>query len=155
MELPRFMVRVYALIVHERHLLLSDECYQAQHFTKFPGGGLEFGESPPQCLAREIREELNVALAGYEHFYTTDFLQYSAFHNKTQLINIYYLARVNNPEIIKATYTVEPNYPKSQNEYYFRWVNTDYLQKEMLTFPMDKHVAGLFLSSLSLNKVFI
>ena len=38
-------IRVYGLLINEhRQVLVSDEYIRGQHYTKFPGGGLEFGE---------------------------------------------------------------------------------------------------------------
>ena len=54
----RFTIRVYGILLNERQeVLLSDESYMGYRFTKFPGGGLEYGEGTVDCLKREIREE--------------------------------------------------------------------------------------------------
>ena len=53
-----FTIRVYGLIFNERkEILLSDEFQLNTKMTKFPGGGLEFGEGTISCLEREFEEE--------------------------------------------------------------------------------------------------
>ncbi|MBL4624869.1 MAG: NUDIX domain-containing protein [Flavobacteriales bacterium] len=55
----KFNIRVYGLLFNEQgDLLVSDEERFGNKFTKFPGGGLEFGESIISCLIREYNEEL-------------------------------------------------------------------------------------------------
>ncbi|MBL7954930.1 MAG: NUDIX domain-containing protein, partial [Flavobacteriales bacterium] len=74
-------LRVYGLLIHAGHVLVSDELIKGQRITKFPGGGLEFGEGLKDCLIREIREEIGVEAFDPVHFYTTDFFQQSSFHS--------------------------------------------------------------------------
>jgi 8-oxo-dGTP diphosphatase len=101
---PAFTIRVYGLLLHamgpgdEMHVLVSDEVIKGRQVTKFPGGGLEFGEGLKDCLVREIREELGQDAFGLEHFYTTDFFQQSTFHTRPlQVISVYYTFRVRDP----------------------------------------------------------
>ena len=76
----KFNVRVYGiLITEEGDLLLSDEYDFGFPHTKFPGGGLEYGEGTRECLMREFIEECNLKIEVLDHFYTTDFFQKSAF----------------------------------------------------------------------------
>ncbi len=77
----RFTIRVYGIILNDRNeVLLSDESYRGHRFTKFPGGGLEYGEGTLDCLRREIREETGCRIEILRHLYTTDFFQESLFH---------------------------------------------------------------------------
>src|ERR1700679_2252025 len=86
----KFNVRVYGLLINERNeLLISDEQEYGMQFTKFPGGGLEYGEGLPDGLKREFMEECNAEIEVLEHFYTTDFFVKSAF-NDSQIISVYY-----------------------------------------------------------------
>ena len=86
-----FNIRVYGILVNEkRQILLSDEYIRGKYYTKFPGGGLEFGEGTRVCLAREITEEMDLQVEVGEHIYTTDFYQPSAFNPRHQIISIYY-----------------------------------------------------------------
>ena len=43
--MPLFNVRVYGLLINNQNeVLVSDEQEYGMRFTKFPGGGLEYGE---------------------------------------------------------------------------------------------------------------
>ena len=81
MSAPTFTIRVYGLLFHEGRVLVSDELIRGRRITKFPGGGLEFGEGLKDCLVREIREEMGLEALDPQHFYTTDFFQQSSFHS--------------------------------------------------------------------------
>src|SRR4029079_12120219 len=86
-----FNIRVYGILSEpERGVLVSDEFIRGGYYTKFPGGGLEFGEGTRDCLKREFMEEMNLPVLVKEHLYTTDFFQMSAFTPEHQIISIYY-----------------------------------------------------------------
>lgn len=59
MENQQIKVRCRGIIVHERKLLLVRHSHGAQ-FYAFPGGHLDFGEDPRECIHRELIEELGV-----------------------------------------------------------------------------------------------
>ena len=84
-----FTIRVYGLLIHKGNVLVSDELIKGQRITKFPGGGLEFGEGLKDCLIREIQEEMGLDALDLDHFYTTDFFQQSAFHSRHEGISVY------------------------------------------------------------------
>ena len=49
-EIKHFNIRVYALIFDGHgNVLLSDEVQLNNRMSKFPGGGLEFGEGTLEC----------------------------------------------------------------------------------------------------------
>ena len=88
-----FNVRVYGVLVDEHNrVLISDERTQNVSFTKFPGGGLEYGEGLIDALKREFLEECNLPIDVVKHLYTTDFYEKSSFNN-SQIISIYYLVK--------------------------------------------------------------
>ena len=147
MELPEirhFNIRVYSLIINEEvQILLSDEYVLDREMTKFPGGGLHFGEGPEDCLKREAREEFGQEVEIIEHFYTTGFFQRALFFEDHQLISIYYRARfVEIPRFILSekpfAFTAKVNGSQS-----FRWADIDTLREDELSFPIDRHVLGL------------
>ena len=69
-----FVIRVYGILINKNaEVLLTHEKEEGNVFTKFPGGGLEFGEGLRECLVREFLEETQQRVEVMEHFYTTDF----------------------------------------------------------------------------------
>lgn len=135
-----FVIRVYGLILNEKkEILITDEFQLGMKMTKFPGGGLEFGEGTIDCLKREIKEECNgQELQNIRHFYTTDFYQKALFYENHQLISIYYLAELKPP--LKFTISKKPfQFEKMENgNQSFRWVKIKDLNKDELSFPIDK-----------------
>jgi len=65
----KFTIRVYGILLDEaKGILVADEFQNGKRFTKFPGGGLEFGEGTRECLVREWKEELNQTIEIADHF---------------------------------------------------------------------------------------
>jgi 8-oxo-dGTP pyrophosphatase MutT (NUDIX family) len=92
--MPQLNLRVYGILINENNeLLVSDEYIRGSFFTKFPGGGLEYGEGTRDCLKREFMEEMNLKVEVGDHIYTTDFFQLSAFNANDQIISIYYFVK--------------------------------------------------------------
>src|ERR1700761_2895768 len=92
-----FNVRVYGILMNDQdQVLISDEQEYGMRFTKFPGGGLEFGEGLIDGLKREFVEECDVEIEVIKHFYTTDFFVKSAF-NDSQVISVYYIVKNTTP----------------------------------------------------------
>ncbi len=66
---------VAAIIAHEGRILLVQRPDDAAMggLWEFPGGKIEPGETPEAALAREIREELGVAIAIGPLYHQTDY----------------------------------------------------------------------------------
>lgn len=137
-----FNVRVYGVCINNKNqVLLTDEFRIGMKMTKFPGGGLEFGEGTKECLEREILEEMGEEIIIGKHFYTTDFFQESISFNNYQLISIYYLFNfVQNPSFTNKPFDFNELIDGAQS---FRWVDINTLTSEDVTFPVDKVVVEL------------
>jgi len=133
-----FVIRIYGIIVNSNNeVLLSDEFQLGMKMTKFPGGGLEYGEGTIECLKREFREECNgQEIKNIKHFYTTDYFQKALFIENKQLLSIYYLADLLDP--LKFKISERPfDFQEEKNETQsFRWAKIG-----EFTFPIDKFVA--------------
>lgn len=137
-----FNVRVYGLLIHEQNVLVTDEFLSNMEITKFPGGGLEFGEGTIECIIREFHEELNIPVKVEKHFYTTDFFVKSAF-NDTQVISIYYIVSTEKPENINTVDEAHRYEEKKEGAQIFRWLPLSELSENDFTFVIDKKVATL------------
>ena len=133
-----FNVRAYGLLLHNDAVLVSDEYIKRNKITKFPGGGLEFGEGLKDCLIREFKEELNCDIDILAHFYTTDFFQQSAFINEDQIISIYYKVKLRSEILNYETHFENSNL-------HFHWKNLGALTENDITFPIDKVVLKMLL----------
>ncbi len=144
-----FNIRVYGILINEqKQVLVSDEYIRGHYYSKFPGGGLEFGEGTRECLVREFKEEMDLQVEVGEHIYTTDYFQRSAFNPQHQIISIYYFAKALEP--IKAPLRAKPfDFDEQQLAVYaekkeietFRFIDWDNFSAESVTLPIDKIVA--------------
>lgn len=127
----------------KNEVLVSDEFIYDQFLTKFPGGGLEFGEGLSDCLKREWREELNTEIIIKQHFYTTDFFQVSIFNPNAQVISIYYLVEpVGQPDLKLKTKVFD--FDEIQDGVQaFRFLGLSGLSENDFTLPIDQKVASL------------
>jgi 8-oxo-dGTP diphosphatase len=146
-----FNVRVYGILLGDnKKVLVSDEFIRGGYYTKFPGGGLEFGEGTRDCLKREFKEEMDLDVKIGDHLYTTDFFQMSAFHPEHQILSIYYFAEALEP--IRTRLSDIPfDFDEQQLKVYaekketetFRFIDWDVFSEESVTLPIDKVVAGI------------
>ncbi|MCB2196802.1 MAG: NUDIX domain-containing protein [Bacteroidetes bacterium] len=143
-KINRYIIRIYALIIDlNNDILISDEYQLNMRMTKFPGGGMHFGEGTVDCLKREAIEEFGQEIVVLDHFYTTDYFQPAQFYDNAQLISVYYLAQFIEPIRFKISnkpfnFKAEKNGAQS-----FRWVNLNDLTEKDMTFPVDKKVVNL------------
>jgi ADP-ribose pyrophosphatase YjhB (NUDIX family) len=143
-ELTHFNIRVYGIIINDREeVLLTDEFAIDRKMTKFPGGGMQFGEGPADCIKREAIEEFGQEIEIISHFYTTHFFQRALFYDNHQLISIYYKVAFKDPP--RFTISVKPfDFPDHVNgSQSFRWASVRTLSEDELSFPVDRYVLGL------------
>lgn len=148
-------VRVYGILINEnKQVLVSDEYIRGGYYTKFPGGGLEWGEGTRDCLRREFMEEMNLKVEVLDHIYTTDFFQQSAFNSAHQILSIYYYVRALEPITVPLRDKVF-DFDAQQLEAYkekgetetFRFIDWEEFSEEVVTLPIDKLVARMLKES--------
>ncbi len=148
LQLKSFNIRVYAIIYNETNdaILISDEFQLGMRMTKFPGGGLQFGEGTIDCLMREAFEEFGQEIKIISHFYTTDFFQKATFFEDQQLISIYYKVRFQEKPKFKISDKPFDFETDENGKQSFRWVKLNNIVEETFTFPIDRKVAMMILN---------
>ena len=153
----RFNIRVYGILINEqKQVLVSDELIRGKYYTKFPGGGLEYGEGTRDCLRREFLEEMDLAVEVGEHLYTTDFYQQSAFNPDHQIISIYYKVKALEEIKVRLSETAfdfdqqqMATYQQQNETESFRFINWNELSEESVTLPIDKIVVTILKTAAS------
>lgn len=136
----KFVIRVYGILMKDDQVLLADECLNGFSFTKFPGGGVELGEGIAEALKREMMEEGQLTVNNYEHFYTTDFFQASAFRPEDQIVSVYYRIEADVPW---SVYESDQSHANNQHSVKLYFKPLSELDASDLTFPIDKVVLGM------------
>lgn len=136
-----FNVRVYGILKNDSNqILITDERTQSVSFTKFPGGGLEYGEGLLDALKREFVEECNLDIEIVRHIYTTDFYEKSSF-NDSQIISIYYEVKPIgelNINIKEKKFDFDKERSAIDKEEVFRFIDFEAITDNDLTFKTDK-----------------
>ncbi|MCU7550355.1 NUDIX domain-containing protein [Chitinophagaceae bacterium LB-8] len=153
--MSQFNIRVYGILINEKgQLLVADEYIRGKYYTKFPGGGLEFGEGTRDCLRREFMEEMNLKVEVLDHIYTTDYYQESAFRPGQQIISIYYFVKPLEPINVRLS-DIEFDFDEEQLTRYnkcneietFRFIDWDTVSEDRVTLPIDKIVVRMIKSN--------
>ncbi|HWK56102.1 MAG TPA: NUDIX domain-containing protein [Parapedobacter sp.] len=144
-----FNIRVYGILINEnQEVLISDEREYGMEFSKFPGGGLEYGEGLSAGLIREFKEECDVEIEILRHVHTTDVFIKSAF-NDSQVLAVYYLVRNRTPLRCRFSTEVFDFEADRAIDQVFRWIPVGKLKESDLTFEMDRIAWRAFVSEKS------
>jgi len=148
-----FNVRVYGILIDaHQNILVSDELIHGKYITKFPGGGLEFGEGTMDAIKREMMEETNTVVDVTRHFYTTDFFQASAFNPHAQVISIYYLIKARSKINVLIKQKAFDFDEAKEGAISFRLIPLNLISETQFTFPIDKKVATMLKEKFSADK---
>tara|TARA_B100000686_G_C16803344_1_gene987873 strand:+ start:2625 stop:3029 length:405 start_codon:yes stop_codon:yes gene_type:complete len=123
--------RAYGIIIFKKKILVCNEIINNYHATKFPGGGVEEGETTEEALQREIHEELNLK-SKIKFLVHAPGTLLSPWNNKIYT-PIYYLVEVNG----------KPNVPKNENLTIGYLTSEELLNKENVAKPEKEAVKKL------------
>ncbi|MFN0033224.1 MAG: NUDIX domain-containing protein [Flavobacteriales bacterium] len=143
--IQKFNIRVYFLLIENGCVLVADEIIKGNSYTKFPGGGLEFGEGTIDCVIREAQEELGQEVEVISHFYTTDFFLKSAFDPLQQVVSVYYSVSLIGEQKFITTSKRFDFSQTTDDEESFRWVKLEMMKEEEFSFAADKVVVNMLL----------
>lgn len=142
----RFNVRVYGILILNDAILVSDEYIKRNKITKFPGGGLEYGEGIRDCLVREFKEELDLDVDIKDHFYTTDFFVTSSFDTNSQVISVYYIVE----PLSEMNFLISKSphdYEKKEGAQSMRWIQLSELKENDFTLIIDRKVGEMLIKN--------
>ena len=132
----KFNVRVYGIWIKSDKILLSHENIDGYAMTKFPGGGLEFGEGALDCLKREFMEELGVKISQAKLVHVSEKYIPSAFKKNEQVIAVHYL--VDSDDSILNYENIQDTAVGKSNMLSFKWHKLDPSLIDDFSFEMDK-----------------
>ena len=143
----KFSIRVYGLLINaQNEVLISREWHNGRYFNKFPGGGLEYGESTLECLRREFREELSIEIGIERLVHVSDEVFPSWFKPDTQVMGVYYLVSTERPSEIPTLLADEPSTPTQDGPHRVFWKEIASLSISDLSLPTDQQIIPLLKS---------
>jgi 8-oxo-dGTP diphosphatase len=136
----KFNIRAYMILLHEGKILIADERIKGSSYIKLPGGGLEFGEGPRDCILREAQEELGQEVEVLHHVHTTEMFVQSKFYPTDQVVAIYYQVQLKEDPTFRVSEEKHDFQGTGEDEESFRWVDWDDLKTNDLSFETDRAV---------------
>jgi len=144
MKVNRFNIRAYFILYNDlEEVLLSDELIAGKKYTKFPGGGVEFGEGIEDAIRREAIEELGQEVEIIQHLYTTGFFMESSFRPGDQVVSVYYQVQLLESPRFRITDKKFDFDLEHHNTESFRWAKLSAIHPNELSFPADKYLLKL------------
>lgn len=136
-------IRVYGLLFHENRILLSRERIKGSLYTKFPGGGLEYGEGFKECVEREMMEEAGIEVTARKLFYLNEDFVPSAFHDRMQVISVYYQLESNAKQDVVTDDPLKLDAGQHSGDQILYWCNLADLAEQDIQLPIDQKVVRL------------
>ena len=100
-------VSVKALVFRAGRILLTKKSDSEGDFYIAPGGGQEHGETMPQTLEREVREETGYIVKAGELFFVREYIganhEFAEFDGKMHQVELYFRATLQGMDTVPVT----------------------------------------------------
>lgn len=98
-----YRTSIKALILDAQNKFLL--CKEDNGFWDFPGGALDYGESPPDCLRRELSEEMGLVITHIDD--NPSYFFSAQKKNGVWITNVFYKVKVKDLDITPSEECVE------------------------------------------------
>lgn len=139
-----FNIRAYGLVILDNRVLVSIEFIHGREITKFPGGGLQWGEGMADCVKREFMEETGLEVQTGKCFYLTDYFVTSVFNKDQQVISSYFLTEILPGQQVPLE-KIKNGADGVAEWHQLKWIDLKEINPDMFYFPIDKKVVELLL----------
>jgi 8-oxo-dGTP pyrophosphatase MutT (NUDIX family) len=119
-------MRISAIIIKDKKILLIHRLKEGKDYYVFPGGSIEDGETEEIALEREIKEELNLEIADYKKVFEIENLGRKEF---------YYL--INDFSGKMEIGSPEKEGMNENNKYLIEWIGLDEIAKMNNLYPVE------------------
>ena len=131
--------RIYGFLQRSSgEVLVALERFKGQPLIKYPGGGLEWGESHEEGLKREFLEELQLDIDVAECLFFNDFPVQSAFDPDYQVQAFFYRVQAVDTEALERIPTVSTWEVPTENSEQFIWVQPEALDPMRFSFAIEQ-----------------
>jgi len=135
-----------ALVIHHNKPEVLALWFLGIDGLRFPGGGIEHGESPEDAVWRELREETGIK-TGVKLLRQVGRIQYYKPHIRAKVDRYDYLFLATEPLPDYWTHCVTGNGTDAGNVFHFHWIKRsafDLLSAELRTFVTPNYIPELF-----------
>jgi 8-oxo-dGTP diphosphatase len=137
--MKRYTHRIYGFLQRPTgEVLVALERFKDRPLIKYPGGGLEWGESHAECLIREFQEELSLDIRLGDCVFFNDFPVISAFDTDVYVQAFFYRVEAVNEAAVEAIATVDTWEVPAENGEQFKWVRPEDLDPARFTYAIEQ-----------------
>ena len=145
--MKRYTHRIYGFLERPTgEVLVALERFRDRPLIKYPGGGLEWGESHAECLIREFQEELNLDIRVGDCVFFNDFPVISAFDTDIFVQAFFYRVEALDDLALETLDVVDTWALPLENGEQFKWVKLEDLDPARFTFPIEQAASRAWLA---------
>ena len=151
--MKRYTHRIYGFLQRPTgEVLVALERFKGRPLIKFPGGGLEWGESHAECLIREFQEELNLDIHVGDCVFFNDFPVISAFDADVYVQAFFYRVKALEDTGLEALDVVDTWEVPQENGEQFMWVKPEDLDPARFTYAIEQAASRAWLAEAKSQK---